>query len=371
MTTLSAIHSPALDHISPEAVGYDLSGNQITRYHLFAKDGISVRILNLGATITELLVPSAKDSGEIYYTNVVLGFNQVDRYKNNRLYVGAMAGRYCNRIAQGELQIGDLRFELDKNEGKHHLHGGADGYHSRIWETVSYSERELVFRLVSEDGDQGYPGKLEIELRYLISDSGTLEVHWRAISDQETVVSLTQHSYFNLAGFGQVYDHYLRIPSQHYTPVDSELIPTGEISLVEGTVYDFQSWRRLGDRLEILPRELLATAGFDHNWAINSASDRQQRGEAALVAELYLPENEISLAVSTTQPGLHFYSGNDLEKVGLQRHAGICLESQYYPDSPNQATFPSAFLKPNRELKHHIEFKFGQEKRAIWSGLLG
>lgn len=349
-----------------EDMGVDKYGGRIKRYSLFAEDGIAVRILNLGATITDVLVPNSTESEQNNFTNVVLGFNDIERYKNNHHYVGSIAGRYCNRIAQGQFQIGELSYFLDLNDGKHHLHGGSDGYHSRIWETISYNERELVLRMMSRDGDQGYPGNLEILIRYRLNDLDCLEFSWQAISDQETIVNLTQHSYFNLAGSGNIFDHYLRIPSEQYTPVDSELIPTGEIVPVQNTVFDFQNWRRLGDRLETLPEELVALNGFDHNWARKTLVEPLGSRNIEIVAELYHPENEILLTVEATQPGLHFYSGNNLDVVGFQRHGGLCLESQYYPDSPNQAAFPSVFLAPDSEISHQTNFNFKYLDRSGW-----
>ncbi|NIB41548.1 galactose mutarotase [Pseudomaricurvus alkylphenolicus] len=325
-----------------------VEASELRQFRLQNQQGASVCVLNFGARLTELNIPTRR-YGTI---NTILGFDHPETYLQDAMFHGAIAGRYCNRIGDARFTLNGKVFELPANNGKHHLHGG-HGFADRIWQLQEKAEHYVVLTLSSEDGDQGYPGNLSVELRYLLNDDNGLEVQWRARSDQDTIVGLTNHSYFNLAGHGDISSHQLRIAADHYTPVDAELIPTGEIAPVENTVFDLRQLHSLAPCLNGEIAALQATDGFDHNWA------RGRSGAMLPSAELYCPDSELRLLVSSTLPGIQCYTGNALGKTGFHgSHEGICLETQFYPDSPNQTGFPSPVLKAGETMAHTTLFQF-------------
>jgi aldose 1-epimerase len=321
----------------------------IHSFKLRNRHGACATIINFGARLTSLYIPSAHHG----MINTVLGYDNPQAYLNDSMYHGAMAGRYCNRIENGKIQLRNQNFFLPCNDGQHHLHGGPEGFDKQYWQAIEVKRQSLHLRLLSADGDAGYPGNLCIDLYFVLDDSNQLTISWKACSDKDTFVCLTNHSYFNLAASENIYNHYLRIPADHYTPVNRALIPTGELKAVADSIFDVRRWTHLGDTLTPVDPELQETNGFDHNWA------RGNSGQLQTSAELYSPDSELLLHVSSTLPGLQCYTGNNLSTAGVHTcHEGICLETQHYPNSPNQPHFPSAQLTAGHCVQHQTCFAF-------------
>jgi aldose 1-epimerase len=333
----------------PEAQSIDLRNTR----------GDRVSIMPLGGILREWEV--AVGPGEPI--NIILGYLHSSSYLKDTAFHGAIAGRYCNRIANSQFSIGGKRFTLAANEGAHHLHGGPDGFNRRIWSVEEQGENYLELGLLSPHQDQGYPGNLKVTLRYTLDDEGALNIDWQAVSDADTVVSITSHGYFNLAGCGDILEHYLRIPATEYTPVNEDLIPTGEIRSVEGRALDLRQFTRLGDVLDSDDPEIQLADGLDHNWAAGAP------GEMQLRAELVSKRTGLLLAVSSTLPGLQCYTGNHLQSNGIHGcHEGVCLEPQYYPDSPNHPNFPSAQLRAGDVMRHRISYRVSEVDAELLLG---
>jgi aldose 1-epimerase len=322
---------------------------QITRHVLQNDHGIRVAVLSLGAIVHTLHVPDR--SGEA--ANVVLGYPDLSGYRGNAPYFGCVAGRYANRIEKGRFTLDGQDIQLSINDGVHHLHGGSEGFHKRNWAVVDAGAQHIALELVSPDGDQGYPGTLQATVRYSLDDENRLTIAHRATTTNATIVNLTQHSYFNLAGEGSgaVLDHELQLNASHFVPVDVSLIPTGSLAPVEGTPFDFRTAKPVVRDIRHAHSQLLAGRGYDHTFALDrpNADDRQLVDAARLLD----PRSGRVLTIQTTEPGVQFYSGNFLNgtDVGTSGRAyrqgdGIALETQHFPDSPNQPLFPSATLRP-------------------------
>jgi aldose 1-epimerase len=305
-------------------------------------------------------VPDA--AGEV--ENVVLGYADLEGYViEGDPYFGSLIGRYGNRIAGGRFALDGQTYQLPLNDGPNTLHGGPGGFSERVWTATDVSDAEvaaLQLELVSDDGDQGFPGTLTTTVTYTLDAESRLTVHYEATTDAPTVVNLTQHTYWNLAGegSGDVYDHELQLNASGYTPVDETLIPTGEVAPVEGTPFDFREPTAIGARIREADQQLLYGQGYDHNWALDREDDGAREGsdsEDALeeAAVLHDPDSGRTLTISTTEPGIQFYSGNFLNGtlVGTggtvyRQGDGLALETQHFPDSPNQPDFPSTVLNP-------------------------
>jgi len=311
----------------------------------------TMRVLTLGGVVQSFEVPDAR--GDV--ANVVLGFPDLAGYLSAAdPYFGALIGRFGNRIAGGAFELAGEVHRLPRNEGPHTLHGGPGGFDDRVWEATAVGDQHvaaLELRLVSHDGDQGFPGTLSTTVTYRLDPGARLTVQYRATTDAPTVVNLTQHTYWNLSGEGSgtVYDHELQIAASGYTPVDDTLIPTGVVAPVAGTPFDFRTATRIGERIRDDHPQLLAGRGYDHNWVLDSA------GTLTEAAVLHDPASGRTLRVETTEPGLQFYSGNSLDGtlVGTggrtyRQGDGLALETQHFPDSPNQPAFPSTLLRPGR-----------------------
>jgi aldose 1-epimerase len=327
--------------------------------------GMEVRTVPYGAIIVSIKVPDR--DGRI--DDVVLGFDALDGYAKGHPFFGAVVGRYGNRIAKGRFTLDGRAYQLATNDGPNHLHGGVRGFDKRVWNAEPF-ERDgstgVVYTLSSPDGDEGYPGTLNVRVTYTLTPANELTADYDATTDQPTPINLTQHSYFNLAGEGRgdILGHRLTIEADRFTPVDQTLIPTGELAPVESTPFDFRQPTAIGARIAADHEQLRFGKGYDHNWVLN-------RGAAGLVhaARLEDPTTGRTLDVSTTEPGLQFYSGNFLDgtiagKAGhvyRQRYA-LCLETQHFPDSPNHANFPSAILRPGERYQSKTVFAFGIKK---------
>lgn len=343
--------------VETEPYGKLPGGTQIYLYHLKRPNGMTVKITNYGGIITEIHAPDRDGK----FDDVVLGYESLDKYLEATPYFGALIGRYANRIAKGKFTLENKEYTLATNNGENHLHGGNTGFDKVVWKpkvklTNGCPTLELTY--LSKAGEEGYPGNLTCKVVYSLEPDNQLKIKYEATTDAPTIVNLTNHSYFNLAGHdsGTILDHQLMIDADRYTPVDEGLIPTGELAPVEGTPMDFREPTAIGARIAQLAGD---PGGYDHNWVLNKPD-----GKIAKVASLYDPESGRLMEVFTTQPGLQFYSGNFLDGTNkgkgtiYNKHDGLCLETQHFPDSPNQPHFPSTVLRPGEEYSHTTTYKF-------------
>jgi len=343
--------------------GKTSDGTLVKLYTLKNANGLVVKLMTRGATVVQLWVPDKH--GQL--ADVVLGFDDVAGYESkDNQYFGAVVGRVANRIAGGRFVLDGKVYQLAKNDGPNHLHGGV----KRSLDKVVWDAKEVKtdhgpgvqFVYVSPDGEEGYPGTLRVTVTYTLNDKNELRIEYQATTDKPTPVNLSNHSYFNLAGHGAetVLDHVLTINADHYTPTDDTLIPTGEIAPVAGTPLDFRQPHRIGERIESLIHT--AALGYDHNFCLNNKTGRVQ-----FAARLKDPKSGRVLTVYTDQPGLQFYSGNFLfgqkGKQGkvYRKRSAVCLETQHYPDSVNHPNFPSVILRPGQVYRHTCIFAFSAE----------
>lgn len=343
--------------ITKEPFGTTKDGVAVDLYTLTNANGMSADITNYGGIVVRLYAPDR--SGKL--ADVVLGYDKLADYIKATPYFGALVGRYGNRIAKGRFTLDGVEYKLATNNMGNALHGGLKGFDKVVWaaEPVPVKNGVAVrFRYTSPDGEEGYPGNLAVRVTYTLTDANELIMDYEASTDHTTILNLTNHSYFNLAGEGDILGHELMLNAAHYTPVDDTLIPTGEIAPVKGTPMDFTTPKPIGRDLGQLTN---VPQGYDHNFVLNRAG----KG-LALCARVYEPKTGRTLEILTTQPGVQFYSGNFLDgtltgKRGIvyQQHHGFCLETQHYPDSPNQPRFPSVVLRPNQTYQHSTVHKFG------------
>jgi aldose 1-epimerase len=323
-------------------------------------NGMRMTVTNLGGKITSLWVPD-KDG---VLANVVLGYDSVEKYIAGNPYFGAMIGRFGNRIAKGRFSLDGKEYKLATNNGANALHGGPGGFHNVYWKLRPFKNNgvdaiEMLYKSV--DGEEGYPGTLDVKVVYTLTDQNELVIEYEATTDKATIVNLTHHSFFNLAGEGNgdILDHELTINADLFTPVDAGLIPTGEQRSVTGTPFDFLKPHKIGERIDQADEQLKLGKGYDHNWIIN------RKGELSIAATVMEPTSGRVMEVWTTEPGLQFYSGNFLDgkDVGPSGKAypfrsGFCLEAQHYPDSPNHPEFPTTVLKPGELYMQKTVYKF-------------
>jgi aldose 1-epimerase len=337
-------------------------GKAVEVYTLTNVRGMEVRAITYGAVIQAIRVPDR--AGRL--DDIALGYDSMQGYLTSSPYFGAVVGRYANRIARGRFALEGRSYRLAINNAPNHLHGGLKGYDKVLWEAQAFQRGDTVgvtFQHTSPDGDEGYPGTLRVSVSYSLKPSNELVVEYRAIADRATPVNLSQHSYFNLAGEGRgdILGHVLEINADRYTPVDSTLIPTGALASVAGTPFDFRSPTAIGARIDQPDPQLKYGKGYDHNFVLN-------RTGGALVHAVHVlePETGRTLDIATTEPGLQFYSGNFLDgtitgKGGHRyRHrSALVLETQHFPDSPNQPSFPSTILRSGQEYRSKTVFTFG------------
>jgi aldose 1-epimerase len=320
--------------------GHAPDGTQLSLFTLTNAHGMEVRITNYGGIVTHILAPDRE--GRL--ANVTLGFDTAAEYFGRSPYFGALIGRCGNRIAQGRFTLDGVQHQLSVNDGANHLHGGEQGFDKVVWDAAIEGDA-LVLRYRSPDGEQGYPGNLDVQATYTLGDDGALQVAFRATTDRATPVNLTHHAYFNLAGGGTINDHEMWIDAPHYTPVDDGLIPTGELASVAGTPFDFTRPRPIGGEV------------YDHNFALAPAAGKALRC-AVRVRE---PQSGRQLEVLTHEPGVQFYSGNFLDgSLGFPHRGGFCLEPQHFPDSPNKPHFPSVILRPGEVYENTLAFRFSR-----------
>jgi aldose 1-epimerase len=336
-----------------------VDGRAITLYTLTNSHGMEVRAMNYGGIIVSIRVPDR--SGQ--FADIVLGHETLEGYRPNPPYFGAIVGRYANRIAQGTFKLDGETYTLPKNDGPNTLHGGTRGFDKAVWDAEPLKgETGVAFSYFSKDGEEGFPGNLRVKVTYTLTNANALEIDYEATTDKATPINLSQHSYFNLKGEGNgdILDHEIMINADRFTPVDKNLIPTGELRPVKGTPFDFTTPTRIGARIDDNYDQLVLGHGYDHNFVIHRTG-----GGLVLAARVYEPTTGRTLEVSTTQPGVQFYTGNFLDgtitgkngQVYKQRY-GFCLETQHFPDSPNHPSFPNTILKPGETFREKTVFKF-------------
>lgn len=331
-------------------------GQPIHRFTLRNANGIVVRIITLGAILTEVRVPDRHGQ----FTNVVLGADSPDRYVKGFPAAGAVIGRFANRIAGARFAIDGVEYKLAANSGPNHIHGGRTGFAKVLWTgkplPVGARAAAVALTYFSPDGEEGYPGNLTVTVTYTLTDDNELRIDYHATTDKPTVVNLTNHAYFNLGGSGDVLEHQLWLSATQYTPADDQLIPMGAVAPVKDTPLDFTQPTAIGARLEQLkPRP----GGYDHNYVLGAGA-----GAPKLFARAVEPRSGRIMEVATTEPGVQLYTGNHLRELtgtdgaAFGRHGGFCLETQHYPDSPNKPAFPSTVLRPGQEFASTTVFTF-------------
>ena len=341
--------------IASKKFGVMPTGEEVQIFTLSNDHGVAVRIINYGGIIVAVNAPDR--DGKL--GDVVLGHDLLEGYLNRSRYFGALVGRYANRIARGRFHLNGVEYQLASNNGPNHLHGGQRGFDKVVWHATA-NDDALQLTYLSRDGEEGYPGNVNVMVNYCLTDANELRIEYFASTDQDTIINLTNHSYFNLATTGTVLDHEVTIHADAFTPIDETLIPTGELRTVAGTPMDFNSPTTIGARIKVDDQQLRNAGGYDHNFVLHTSDEKLRT-----VAEVYEPETGRVLTVSTTQPGLQFYSGNFLNGsiVGKNgrayiKHSGFCLETQHFPDSPNHPNFPSTVLRPGEQYHHVTVFKF-------------
>jgi aldose 1-epimerase len=336
---------------------YGKTGNnrEITLYSISNNNNISFQVINYGGIITSLYVPDKNGNMD----DIVLGFNTLEDYIASNPYFGALIGRYGNRIAKGRFKLNGIEYKLATNNFGNHLHGGDFGYDKVIWNALEINNKDeagIMLTYLSKDGEEGYPGNLNIKVSYILNNNNELKILYEAKTDKTTIVNLTHHSYFNLRGEDNedILNHELMINADRITAIDKTLIPTGELLQVKGTAFDFTSAKTIGSRIKEID------GGYDHNYILNKSGN-----ELSLAARVYEPISGRIMEVFTTEPAMQFYSGNFLDgslkgKSGnyYKKHQGFCLEAQHYPDSPNHPEFPSTVLNPGETYNQLTIYKF-------------
>ncbi|HWT87751.1 MAG TPA: aldose epimerase family protein [Candidatus Angelobacter sp.] len=342
--------------------GTTADGKTADLYTLKNKNGMQVSITNFGATVVSIMAPDK--TGKM--ADVALGYDDLAGYELNKNYLGVLVGRYGNRIAHGKFSIDGTEYTLAKNNGDNSLHGGIKGFNKAMWEAKDVSkggEAAVEMKYVSKDGEEGYPGNLSVTVVYTLTNKNELKIDYSATTDKKTVVNLTNHTYFNLAGQGNgdILKHELMINADTFTPVDSGLIPTGELKKVEGTPFDFRKATAIGARIDADDEQIRLGGGYDHNFVLN----RQKATGLSLAARVSDPASGRTMEVWTTEPGVQFYTGNFLDgsfkgKGGsvYQKRTALCLETQHFPDSPNHPSFPTTLVKPGEKYHTTTVYKF-------------
>lgn len=339
-----------------------VNGKVVDLYTLRNANGMEMKVATYGGIVTSLKLPDKNG----HLTDVVLGYNKLESYLNNNPYFGSIIGRYGNRIGQAKFTLGGIEYRVSPNDGRNCLHGGFKGFDKVVWSAEPHTGPDnvsLEMHYLSKDGEEGFPGDLEVTVIYTLTNKDMFRIDYKATTDKPTVVNLTHHSYWNLAGesSGDILHHLLMLNADSFTPVDDKLIPTGEIVPVEGTPMDFRSPTPIGERIDADYPQLKAAGGYDHNWILN----KSEQDTLTLAATVYEPGSGRYMEVLTTEPGIQFYSGNFLDgsligKSGkaYEFRSGFCLETQHYPDSPNQPDFPSVVLRPGETYHSTTIYKF-------------
>lgn len=348
--------------ISSRTFGTLPDGNEVTIFTLKGRSGLEVSILNYGGIIQSILTPDKYGT----LSDVVLGYDHLEGYLNDDNFMGAVIGRYANRINGGQFSLDGQTYHLKQNEGQNTLHGGGDGFDQILWDArIDDDQKRLILSHVSPDGHQGFPGELRITLTYLLEPENGLKVVLNAESSCKTILNLTLHPYFNLSGVGNrdIRNHELCLNADKYLDIDPAGVPTGKLGLVQGSPMDFRKHRQLGSGLDDSYPQIQLVGGYDHNWVLNDWDSSLHQA-----ASLQDPLTGRTMNVSTTLPGLQVYSGNFLSaslpgKQGMEmmKYGGVCLEPQFFPDAPNQPEFPDTTIMPGKQFHHEICYQFGVE----------
>ncbi len=343
--------------------GKTADGNSIEEYTLRNARGMEIKLITFGGILTSIRVPDRNGR----HANVALGFGRLAKYEAEHPYFGAITGRYANRIAGGRFSLDGVEYHLFKQDGANSLHGGEVGFDKRVWAATPV-DKGVELSYLSADGEEGYPGNLNVNARYSLSADNVLRIDYSATTDAPTIVNLTNHSYFNLMGEGEgtIYDHILTLNADAYTPTDAGQIPTGEIASVAGTPFDFRVPKMIGPGQRSADPQIVMAKGYDHNFVLNRGG--LSDGELGFAARVYEPRSGRIMEVWTTEPGVQFYAGNVLDTtlVGasgrLYRQSdGLALETQHFPDSPNQPGFPSTVLRPSERYESTTEYRFSAD----------
>lgn len=342
-----------------ETFGKLPDGREVFLFTLQNKNGIEVKITNYGGIISSILTPDRNEK----FSDIVLGFNKLEDYLSGHPYFGAIIGRYGNRIKDGKFKLNGKEYKLALNDGNNHLHGGIKSFDKVLWNCNIVKKNgleKLELKYLSPDGDEGYPGNLNVTVYYSLNETNELEIEYDAATDSATVLNLTNHTYFNLSGEDTILNHKLRLNAEYFTPIDNTLIPTGKLQTVLGTPLDFLTRERIGNRINDNYEQLFLGNGYDHNYVLNKRND-----SVSFAAELVDDKTGRAVEVFTSQPAIQFYSGNFLDgsltgKNGKKylRRGGLCLETQHYPDSPNKPEFPKVVLNPDDDYKQITIYKF-------------
>ena len=336
-------------------------GTQIFQYSLKNKSGTQINIINYGAIVTNIFVPDKNGR----FKDVVLGYDSIEGYVDDKVFLGAIVGRYGNRIANGKFILDGNEYQLAKNNGENHLHGGPTGFYKVTWDAepiINGSSESLKLTYISPDGEEGYPGTLELTVTYTLTEANELKIDYEGRTDKTTILNPTNHSYFNLSGdFSKtILDHELQINADKFTAVNQNQITTGELRNVESTPFDFRKLIEIGLHINDKDEQLQYGGGYDHNWALNNFNRKIRE-----IALLYHSQSGRYMEVLSDQPGLQFYSGNSLDgsfvgKNGMKynKRTALCLETQYFPDSPNKPNFPSVTLRPTEIYRQTTIYKF-------------
>ena len=360
----SAVTAAAQSHVDKQSFGKTADGKSVDIYTLTNKSGAKVKILTYGARVVSIEVPDA--NGTI--GDVALGYDDIAAYEKDQSYLGAIVGRYGNRIAKGKFTLDGKTYTLATNNNGNHLHGGLKGFDKVVWTgkgSVVAGVPRVTLTYLSKDKEEGYPGNLWVTVTYSWTDRNELKIQYSAKGDKATVLNLTNHAYFNLAGagVGDILNHQMRINALRFTPTDDTSIPTGELRNVKGTPLDFTTTTPIGARIEDKYEQLISGSGYDHNFVLNKPA-----GTFGLAAEVFEAGSGRVLRVLTTEPGVQFYSGNFLSgatgKRGqtYPRRSGFCLETQHYPDSPNKPKFPTTVLRPGGRYTQTTIYQFSTRK---------
>ncbi|WP_345277050.1 aldose epimerase family protein [Litoribaculum gwangyangense] len=334
-----------------------IDNKQVNLFTLKNKNGLTAQITNYGGRIVSLWVPDKHGD----FDDIVLGYESIEQYLQPKgRYFGALIGRYANRIAKGRFTLYDSIYTLTINNGDNHLHGGQKGFHNVVWSANKLSDKELKLEYLSTDGEEGYPGNLNVTVIYKLNDDNELEINYTATTDRPTHINLSQHSFFNLfgAGKGSINSHLLQINAAYFTPIDEELIPTGQIEEVKSTPFDFTNIKPMGKDIDADNQQLKFGSGYDHNFVLEGSGLR-------VAAKVFEPNSGRVMEVITNEPGLQFYGGNFLDErnVGKENltygyRTAFCLETQHFPNGPNETSFPSTLLDPDDEYHSTCIYKF-------------
>lgn len=350
--------------ISKSFYGNMPDGTAVDIFTMTNSKNMTVKIINYGGVITSIEVPDKNGKT----ADVALGYDSLDQYVKMNYFFGALIGRHANRIENSSFELNGVTYDLAQNDGKNHLHGGFKGFDKAVWQAEiigGEGGRSLQLTYRSPDGEENYPGNLDVKVVYTLTEDNELKIDYSAVSDKDTVVNLTNHSYFNLSGHasGNILGHELKINADRFTVLNNEGIPTGEIKDVRKTPLDFSEFTPIGDRIGSQDEQIVCGKGYDHNWVLNVRGKGLEKA-----ADLYDPQTGRLMEVYTTKPGIQFYSGNFIEKhsgkggATYDKRSGLCLETQYFPNAMKHKHFPSPILKAGMEYKHTTVYKFSVMK---------